>query len=545
MNGNIFDQKCLKINIYDYYPEINKFTNLIKNWNFADGLTNWTASEATLAALENECSILALAQYGGPTQKIATTSAEASQYVGHKIYFAATVKVDSTSIYLLCNDGIAQTIVYPTIVGSYQRISGIRTIASGATQIFFKLQDARSSVWTNSYLRDVVAIDLTLKYGQGNEPTTAAEMDEILQKCFRKIKEYDECIYCSFTKKFGSTGSFELEVYAKEENLEVLKKGNFVEINDLNCFVIESVNAKIDATYGYVLYARGRTISALLDRRIIWGTFSSTSTPGCLMNDIVEANCVSPNNFNRAFPNFYTNRDDDLNGDVYSYQQTGKSVLDALIEIYAATGVGFDVEFDVSNQKMTFCPVFSENRTINQNDNVKIIFSSDSEDLLSSDYFTSIQDFKNVALVAGEDSGELRKATSAGSSGSIGLDRYELYVDARDLQSTLTDSNGNSWTLTDDEYIRTLVSRGNNKLLDYSEVQTFDAEIRQFGSIRYKLNEDYFLGDIVTVVDKNLGLTVDAQITEVVESWKETYSIEYTFGFSRLTIMQKVKRLTN
>ncbi|MDE7226441.1 MAG: siphovirus ReqiPepy6 Gp37-like family protein, partial [Ruminococcus sp.] len=65
-----------------------------------------------------------------------------------------------------------------------------------------------------------------------------------------------------------------------------------------------------------------------------------------------------------------------------------------------------------------------------------VIFSNDFENLISTRYSEDSGNMGNVALVAGEGNGSERSRNVSGYAES--LDRYEIYVDARDISRTIT-----------------------------------------------------------------------------------------------------------
>ena len=141
---------------------------------------------------------------------------------------------------------------------------------------------------------------------------------------------------------------------------------------------------------------------------------------------------------------------------------------------------------------------------------------------------------KNVALVAGEDSGVDRKTTSVGVAS--GKSRREYFVDARDIQST----NSDGMTISAEDYIALLKQRGTEKLADVRESQSFDCTVNTVGNIQY--GQDYFLGDMVTVYDSLLNLQLNARISEVQHaftSFGEEFYI--TFGFGPMTLTKKLR----
>ena len=66
----------------------------------------------------------------------------------------------------------------------------------------------------------------------------------------------------------------------------------------------------------------------------------------------------------------------------------------------------------------------------------KVVFSSDFENLQSTKYTSDKTNIKNVALIGGEGEGSKRSKEVAGQG--IGNDRYETFVDAKDISKSIT-----------------------------------------------------------------------------------------------------------
>ena len=119
------------------------------------------------------------------------------------------------------------------------------------------------------------------------------------------------------------------------------------------------------------------------------------------------------------------------------------------------------------------------------------------------------------------------------------LKRKELWVDARDLQKEGSDGS----VMTDGEYKKLLHQRGLQRLSEYRYVESFKSTIKTFGYQQNVYGVDFLLGDIVTVIDRELGVTVNTQVTEVEQTWdSKGYQIDITFGNSQPTILDVIRR---
>ena len=192
-----------------------------------------------------------------------------------------------------------------------------------------------------------------------------------------------------------------------------------------------------------------------------------------------------------------------------------------------ACGIGFKVTLGNVNgaDKFIFRLYTGVDRSYEQIENPYVIFSPSYENLLNSNYLESDKNLKTVCLVAGEGEGSARKTAAATAKGGAktGLDRRELFVDARDISQTVDDK-----TLTDAEYSDQLVQRGVEKLSEYTSIKSFEAEAETTQSV-YEYGSDYSIGDIVQMANE-YGNSARSRIIEVVRSESETgYSVYPTF----------------
>ena len=359
---------------------------------------------------------------------------------------------------------------------------------------------------------------------------------------FDNIGEIDEFDSLIWPSKFDGFSEFELWAPINDENAELLKKGNVIWCRGQKASIVEIVKSSMDNRGTKTLHVKGRTLESLFDRRIVWDTYVGKGNVSTIMYDLVNKNCVNPTNPDRKIP-FLTLSEDEKIGDKINFQRTGGTVYEALQDLASSEDIGFEVIFEPRLRKLVFKVLSGVDRTIEQKDEDPIEFSTDLEDIIKSAYYSNEQNFKNVALVAGEDSGTQRKKQIVGDKNSKGFFRRELYVDARDLQTTVTDDKGETVIIPDDEYSQMLDQRGRLKLSDFKKIETFESRIRVFGGVQYELGVDFFEGEKVTVRDRELGVIVSARITEVEEGFGKDYSLILTFGYSMPTLIDRIKQM--
>lgn len=108
-----------------------------------------------------------------------------------------------------------------------------------------------------------------------------------------------------------------------------------------------------------------------------------------------------------------------------------------------------------------------------------------------------------------------------------GLKRKEIFVDAKDLQST----GENDSVLTNEEYKKVLIKRALDKMQDHLVVRTVDATITLLSGKRYVYGEDFKEGDIVSLALEPLGVVVNVPISSVTFSEQSGRRfVDVTFG---------------
>lgn len=362
---------------------------------------------------------------------------------------------------------------------------------------------------------------------------------------FDSLGEINKFTSLMWPDKFNGYSTFELNAPLTPENRNLIKKGNILWCGGENACIIEIIQSNMDENGQKTYKVRGRSLEMLLTTRIVWGTYNCVNKySSTAMYEIVNENCINPSNSARKIP-FLECAEDEKLGKITSFQKTGGEVYTALQSIAADVDLGFDIIFKPREKKLLFKVTEGVDRStasVSDDGSKLVIFSTDLDDILSSSYYTNNQDVKTLAYVAGEGEGAERKHLTSGDNASSGFLRRELYVDAKDLRTEILSEDNTVITITDDEYIELLNERGNEKLAERIEVETFEAKMRVTGEIQYVYGVDYFKGDKVIIQDTELGIQVIAKVTEVSQNYDDEYELVITFGYEYPTLIQKVKR---
>lgn len=352
------------------------------------------------------------------------------------------------------------------------------------------------------------------------------------------INKYTSLIW---PNKFVGHTTFELNTPVTPENKELIKEGHVIWCGGDNAAFIEIIQSDTNEEGQKVYKVKGRTLEMVLMSRIIWGTYTCTNKyASTAMYEIVNKQCVNPTDEDRKIPFLECAEDEQLGKRIY-FQKTGEEVYTALENIAIDANLGFDVLFRPREKKL----VFKVNEGVDRSNlfhSDAVVFSTDLEDILSSSYYTNNQDVKTIALVAGEGESAGRTIITSGDNTSRGLARRELYVDARDLQSEISNDDGTTTSINPSDYKSMLNDRGMEKLAECVKTESFEAKMRVIGNVQYTYGIDYHKGDKVLVQDTDLGIQVVATISEASENYDDEYELVITFGYSYPTLIEKIKR---
>lgn len=338
-------------------------------------------------------------------------------------------------------------------------------------------------------------------------------------------------------KCYAEAGEFEIYTADTPENIELLQIGRYVVRQDDDMVgIIEKINMQKDEDGRDMLLVSGRCAKALFARRIINRQQTFSGTVWNRMYWMLHNHAANPSDPNRAIPNTaIADVDNAIKGLSAQTQHTGTNLMAAVVDLVSSNNLGWKVP--VVDGKFTATLISGTDRTVDQTDREPVIFADEYDNLISSAYSKDISSYANVASIAGEGEGSARVWTGVDATGKAsgtytGLDRYEMFVDARDLQKTSTDNTGKEITLTAAQYMAQLQARGLEKLSEAAKTETFEGDV-DFGAYTYRT--DYDVGDLVTIRDRH-GITANARIVAVEEIEDgDGYTVTPTFSDFTIT----------
>ena len=349
----------------------------------------------------------------------------------------------------------------------------------------------------------------------------------VIDRNFNLLAEIDDYESLQFTRRFYRAGEFELHIALHKQGVDKLQKENVIVVDNQmhKAGIIQYRQIGQDDKGIETLIIKGPTLGGILDRRVtVTENFDRVRGPAeTVMKHYVANHLINPTNTQRTVP--FMGVSPDLGRGVTTPWQTRFEPLNMVIqEIAEWCDIGWFVSLDYSTQKWVFDVLVGRNLTADQSILPPVIFSRDFDNIESQSFIDSDQQFKNVGYAGGQGEYEDRLIQMVGAG--TGADRREVFLDCSSAEDAAE-----------------LVEMGDQKLATQKRIVTYDGRILDTGSFIFE--QDWDLGDIVTVQNRTWGVTLNSRITEVKEIYEPDSKIEITLGEELPTITQIVKGLKN
>ncbi|MGJ9383243.1 siphovirus ReqiPepy6 Gp37-like family protein [Salipaludibacillus sp. CF4.18] len=388
---------------------------------------------------------------------------------------------------------------------------------------------------------------------------------KILSKDLEPLGDTSDYLSMIYTNSWHTLGDFELVIHRESNGTSKIKKGCLIALSKEKIGIVRKREIQLDqngkASENWLF--TGHSLKGLVSQRV---TLPPTGTvydnisgdAETVMKHFINNNLVNPADPSRAIPNLVIAPNQNR-GESISWKSRYKKLDEELEEISLISGLGWDITLDTVNNQFVFDVYEGKDLSVNQTENSPVYFAPEFGNVKSQSFSDSDIDMKNVGYVAGQGEGADRLVVESGES--TGVDRYETFVDARDIGDEI---------LTEQEEIELLKIRGTQKMKELKNELYFEAEIMnpltkttyedEFESFvshlqptfkRTKKTEmvgpfvyekDYNLGDITTQMNREWGVIVDQRITEFTEVYEASgFNLEVIFGQKRPTLITKIK----
>lgn len=237
-----------------------------------------------------------------------------------------------------------------------------------------------------------------------------------------------------WAKRYRETGDCELYVKATVESLALLQKNRYLARSDDDMVCqIKKIELDTDAENGNYLTVTGFDVRRFLHQRLIWWTVTIDGNLEEAIRSLVDGALGSIQVMNRSLKKangnrmFYLGNSAGLS--VVTTEQVSYKNLGQKVEEYCRLyGWGYRVKLE--NENLYFELYNGSDRR------ASVIFSEAYENLIATKYIEDETNLGNVALVGGQGEGPSRSKSIAGEAS--GVDRYEVFIDAKDISKTVT-----------------------------------------------------------------------------------------------------------
>ena len=311
--------------------------------------------------------------------------------------------------------------------------------------------------------------------------------------------EIDDYESLTFTRKYYTFGEFEIEINADKNNTAELQKNRIIQVDKdpRKIGIIKVIDRESEDVD--VIKVLGYTLDFLFRDRIILpvgsSAYDSITGPGETVIKHYIANCItSPIDPDRVMA-FFNLIADGAAGSTGEYNSRYDNLSTKIGEIRKRKEMGVEVTLNLTTKKFEIDTYEGEDHTSGTAN--PVIFSTDYDNLIEQKYYISDVDEKTFAYVGGEGEGASRLLDTAGTG--TGINRKEMFVDTYLPLSSLEEA-------------------GETELSQNREIETFEGQTINRKPFIYE--QDFDLGDVVTVTNKKWGVTLNTRITAITEVYE-------------------------
>lgn len=394
----------------------------------------------------------------------------------------------------------------------------------------------------------------------------------ILNDNYKKVDMLRQWTYCSYVQKARDIGTFEIHVRNTKQNRYLLEDQQYYVLFDDKVFgKVTNVNKTEETEENGEINILGNLALCILNDRVVKGTLNFSGKTHKYVTELVNRDIVNVSEAKRKMNisvrydyetemnNKCSNIDKQVTGG-YLWEEIQPVLEQDKLGIILVPNVSIDHSVEIDSQhtfttnisSWTLSVLRGTDRTKkNKVGNDPVVFSQSLSNIEKTEYVNNSESYKNIAYVAGEGENAERKWYEIDKTEQFeyGFGRRELWIDARDIQSQ--DQNGNEISST--EYDKLIYQRADEKFAENEKQITYDSTITRIN--KYQYGADYQLCDWCTIVDNELGIEVDAQVTEVTRTITESDDItDVRFSYGTIekdpikqiqTIQQKISTIEN
>lgn len=332
----------------------------------------------------------------------------------------------------------------------------------------------------------------------------------------------DEYVSIIWRPAYYDVGDFEIYLGATDKAISLLRENWYVvRSSDISVkngvttykkvMIIKNLQLITDVENGDFYCVTGRELKFILNQRIVWGQRIISDTVEYAIRRLIGSNAVEPVEPTRIIPNMQFAEPKGFT-ETIELQMSNKQLDEAVIELCKTYGYGWDIY--ITDNKLTVEIYKGVNRSYGQTENPYVVFGENFENLFTTEYVYESENYANMTLVGGEGEG-LDRTYAYVNNDVSGLERYEVFTDARDISQNLEDETE---TVSYEDYLLLLEERGKEQLAGKTIIEGFTGEV--LSDVAFKYGVDFFIGDMVTVINK-YGIQKNVRVLSAIESEAE------------------------
>ena len=325
-----------------------------------------------------------------------------------------------------------------------------------------------------------------------------------------------------FVRHFTQIGDFSITIDGTNKSeVGILASSTFIKLREGECGYITGMReAKTETEYTYTF--TGLELKGIASKRIIvppngvavWKI--SNRSPEYIISRLINDQITNPANANRKITGTIAAFTESAHTIIYETKYTVLS--NEITKIAEANGIGWYA--NIEHGEIVWYITHGVDRTLGQHVNEPLLLGFEFDMLQSMNYSINTQPVVNMAYVLGNGEGASRPSALCGDN-IKGLDRQELYVDARTQENNA------------------LASYGNETLASYGDTVT--VTVKPIYEARKYYKQIYDIGDYGTLIEQNLNL----QLSQVCAIWEDNeYKLEFTFGYNGNNFAGALRRYT-
>ena len=334
------------------------------------------------------------------------------------------------------------------------------------------------------------------------------------------VDNYESLVW---TDKAKECGDFELYMYYDPDLWKMIKLGVFLRIKDsTHTMMVNKRDLKDTFEDTPRMIFTGKSMEYITSRRVVYKQIDVTGAPGDIVNKLLDENCIDgpdlqqfapdpihPDKKYRGIDGLYRDKSNwrqELGGNEISQQYLGQNIYEAVSELVKtySSPMCYIFVHHTDDNKWRWRLGSGVDRSWNQGTNEWVTFSSDFNNLRSSEYVQDNDKYANAFYVTGADPGDgkprmtmpIERTINDAYDGFIsGIERIEKWIDGSNIK--LKDDNNHDIPMR--TYTDELRACGYSSMREYVTKTSFTGDVDP--NVQWAYMRDYYIGDIVNVID--------------------------------------------